>query len=334
MWIEMNAQENKMLIKDDGETDPKFGKPPEDRTLPELMDNGIIILDKPSGPTSHQVTAWVRQIFGLKKVGHGGTLDPKVTGVLPLALENSTKAMKLFLESNKEYIGVMRFHQDVDKDKVNETIQEFTGEIYQIPPVRSAVKRQLRTRTIYEFELIEIENRDVLIRVSCDAGTYIRTLVNDIGTVTGAGAHMRELRRTRSGQFREKDAVTLHDIKDAFVYWQEDEDESQLRDIILPLEKALDPIPKLIIRDSAVGAICHGASLAIPGILQLDQNIKPSKRVAIMTLKGEAIAIGKALVNSERIMEKKDGLAAEIERVIMPIGVYPKVWKSSKNKSD
>lgn len=330
----MIAQERKLHVKAEGETDPKFGKPPEDRTLPELMNNGIIILDKTSGPTSHQVTAWVRQILGLKKIGHGGTLDPKVTGVLPLALENSTKAMKLFLESNKEYIGIMRFHQNINEEKLKATIQDFTGEIYQIPPVRSAVKRQLRTRTIYEFELLEIENRDVLVRVSCDAGTYIRTLVNDIGTVTGTGAHMRELRRTRSGQFIEKDAVTLHDIKDAFVYWQEEDDEDQLRAIIKPLEKVLEPLPKLIIRDSAVSAVCHGASLAIPGILQFDSDIKPTKKVAIMTLKGEAVAIGKAVVSSERIMEKKDGLAAEIERVLMPIGVYPKVWKSSKHKSD
>jgi H/ACA ribonucleoprotein complex subunit 4 len=329
----MNSQEEKLLVKADGETDPKYGKPPEDRTLPELMNNGIIVLDKPSGPTSHQVTAWVRDILGLGKIGHGGTLDPKVTGVLPLALENSTKAMKLLLESNKEYIGIMRLHRDLNKDKLSGVLQEFTGEIYQFPPVRSAVKRQLRTRTIFDLELLEIKNRDILFRVACDAGTYIRTLVNDIGTVLGTGAHMRELRRTRSGQFIENQTVTLHDIKDAFMYWKEDEDEAQLRTMILPLETILEPLPKLYIRDSAVGAVCHGASLAVPGILSLDPDITPNKTLAIMTLKGEGVAIGRALVSSQRIMDKKDGLAAEIDRVLMPIGVYPKVWKSSKNKS-
>ena len=322
-----------MLVKADGGTDPKYGKPPEDRTLPERMDNGIIILDKPSGPTSHQVTAWARDILGLAKIGHGGTLDPKVTGVLPLALENSTKAMNLLLESNKEYIGIMRLHKDFDPDRLTGIFHDFTGEIYQIPPVRSAVKRQLRTRTIFDLELIESRDRDILFRVACDAGTYIRTLVNDIGTVLGTGAHMRELRRTRSGQFIEQQAVTLHDIKDAFMYWKEDDDETQLRELILPLETVLEPLPKLYIRDSAVSAVCHGASLAVPGILRLDPDIAPNKKVAIMTLKGEAVAIGRALVGSQRIMEKKDGLAAEIERVLMPIDVYPKVWKSSKNKS-
>jgi H/ACA ribonucleoprotein complex subunit 4 len=329
----MNSQGNELLVKADGESDPKYGKPPIDRTLAELMQNGLIILDKPSGPTSHQVTAWVRDILELKKIGHGGTLDPKVTGVLPLALENSTKAMKLLLESNKEYIGIMRLHNDAKGDRLSKLFQEFTGEIYQIPPVRSAVKRQLRTRTIFELELLEIIERDVLFRVSCDAGTYIRTLVNDIGTILGTGAHMRELRRTRSGNFFEENAVTLHDIKDAFMYWQEDGDETQLRAILHPLELVLEPLPKLIIRDSAVSAVCHGASLAVPGILQLDRNITPNKKIAIMTLKGEAVGIGKALVSSERIMEKKDGLAAEIERVLMPIGIYPKVWRSSKDKS-
>ncbi len=329
----MTKVERTRLIKSEGETDPAYGKPPEERTLVELLNNGVINLNKPSGPTSHQVTAWARQILELKKIGHGGTLDPKVTGVLPLALENCTKAMNLLLEANKEYVGIMRLHRDVGEKKVRGVVQEFTGEIYQIPPVRSAVKRRLRTRMIHEFEIFEFENRDVLFRVTCDAGTYIRTLINDLGTVLGVGAHMRELRRTRSGLFHENEAVTLHDIKDAYVYWDEDGDEMQLKAMVKPTEIILEPLPKLIIRDSAVGAICHGANLAIPGILQLDSDIVPRSTVAIMTLKGEAVSTGNATLNSEQIIEKKEGVAVNIDRVFMSTDVYPKAWRSSKHKS-
>ena len=325
--------ERTRLIKSECETDPAYGKPPEDRTLVELLNDGVINLNKPSGPTSHQVTAWARQVLELKKVGHGGTLDPKVTGVLPLALENCTKAMNLLLESNKEYVGVMRLHRDVDEVKVRGVFQEFTGEIYQIPPVRSAVKRRLRTRIIYEFEIFEIEDHDILFRVASNADTYIRTLINDIGTVLGVGAHMRELRRIRSGFFNENEAVTLQDIKDAYVDWKEDDDETQLKAMVKPTEKILEPLPKLIIRDSAVSAVCHGANLAIPGILQLDSDIVPRSKVAIVTLKGEGVATGNATLNSKQIMEKKEGIAVNIERVFMSTEVYPKGWRSSKNQS-
>lgn len=174
---------------------------------------------------------------------------------------------------------------------------------------------------------MEIENRDVLFRVGCQAGTYIRTLVNDIGLIYGNGAHMQELRRTRVVLFTEEDAVTLHELKDAFVAWKEEHNEEELNKIIHPMETIVEHIPKIVVKDSTVDALCHGAKLAVPGILELDDNIAKDSLVAIMTLKGEAVALGNAVLSSEEIMEKNDGFATDIRRVLMTPGTYPSMWK-------
>lgn len=322
--------ENKRLIKKKDTTNHDYGKPPSERSLTEKIKSGVIIIDKPSGPTSHQISAWVKNILGIEKAGHSGTLDPNVTGVLPIALNDAVKAIGTFNYGSKEYVGIARFHKDVEEKKIRNIFAKFVGEIYQTPPVRSAVKRELRKRWIYYLEILEIENRDVLFRVGCQAGTYIRTLVNDIGLIYGNGAHMQELRRTRVVLFTEEDAVTLHELKDAFVAWKEEHNEEELDKIIHPMEAIVEHIPKVVVKDSAVDALCHGAKLALPGILELDENISNGSLVAIMTLKGEAVALGNAVLSSEEIMEKNDGFATDIRRVLMIPGTYPSMWKKRK----
>ena len=160
--------------------------------------------------------------------------------------------------AGKEYVCVMRLHSQVPEDKVRNVLNEFQGTIYQRPPVRSAVKRQLRTRTIYYNDFIEMNERNVLFRVGCEAGTYIRKLCYDIGEVLGCGAHMQELRRTRAGPFVEDESlVTLHDVSYMYSQWQETKDENILRKFVSPMEKALKLLPKIYVRDSAVDALCH-----------------------------------------------------------------------------
>jgi H/ACA ribonucleoprotein complex subunit 4 len=315
------------LVKAEEETDSRYGSKTTERSIEDHVKFGIINLDKPAGPSSHEVTAWVKRLLALEHAGHGGTLDPKVTGILPVALAEATKTVQAVLVSGKEYVCVMRLHGATLEDKVRSVLDEFVGTIYQRPPVRASVKRQIRTRKIYYLDFLEMVDRNVLFQVGCEAGTYIRKLCYDIGEVLGVGAHMQELRRTRAGPFTEKESiVTLHDIAYLQSQWQETKDESTIRKFVQPMEKALELLPKIYVRDSAVDAICHGANLAAPGVLSLETDIKPSDVVAVLTQKGEGVALSKALMSTEDIMKIDHGLVAKTLRVLMSRGVYPKMW--------
>jgi len=320
----------RLLVKAEEETSPRYGCRPEERPIEDHMRFGVINLDKPPGPSSHEVTAWTKRLLNIQRAGHGGTLDPKVTGILPITLHEATKIIQALLQSGKEYICVMRLHSKVPRNRIEAVLEEFTGTIYQRPPLRASVKRRLRTRKIYSLKLLEIRDRDVLFHVACEAGTYIRKLTHDIGEVLGSGAHMRELRRTRSGPFTEDESlVTLHDVAYLYAEWKETGDETLLRRFLQPMEKALEYIPKIIIRDSAIDAICHGANLAAPGILSLETEMEPKNTVAILTQKGEAVALVKAMASTEQIMKMDHGIVATTQRVLMSRGTYPKMWRGS-----
>ena len=322
-----------ILTKAEDTTDPKYGHLPSERPAEQYIQYGTINLDKPAGPTSHEVAAWVKRIMHVTAIGHGGTLDPKVTGVLPITLEDSTKVVQAFLYSGKEYVCVMKLHKDAPEDQIKQVLSEFEDEIYQRPPLRSSVKRQLRTRRIYYIDYIETDGRNVLFKVGCEAGTYIRKLCFDIGEILGVGAHMQELRRTRSGSFTENSTskVTLHDVAYWFGEWREKKDEKILHKFIVPMEEALFLLPKIVIRDSAVDALCHGANLTAPGVCKVSSGVEKGSILAIFTLKGEAVALGRALVSTQEILDLKHGEVAGLERVLMIRGTYPKVWKSGKS---
>lgn len=257
-----------------------------------------------------------------------------MTGVLPVALEEATKIVQALLVSGKEYVCVMRLHGQIPEKRVKTVLEEFTGVIYQRPPIRASVKRRLRTRKIYYLNLHEIAERNVLFKVGCEAGTYIRKLCYDVGEALGVGAHMQELRRTRAGPFTEDSGmVTLHDVAYLQSLWQENKDEAVLRRFIQPMEKVLEPLPKIYVRDSTVDALCHGAHLAAPGIVSLETDIKPDDVVAVFTLKGEAVALVKTLTSSETIIKMDHGLVAETKRVLMPRGVYPRMWRTGASKA-
>ena len=250
-----------------------------------------------------------------------------VTGVLPLALEDATKTIQSFLLTGKEYVCLMALHGDVEEKNVRAVLDEFVGDILQRPPVRAAVRRDVRKRRIYYMRDVEMDGRDVLFRVGCQAGTYIRKLVYDVGEVLGIGAHMRELRRTRAGSFTEEESFSLYDLMQLSEASPDQRDEIARR-IVKPMESAFEHVPRVYIRDSAVSSICHGAELAVPGVVRLSQGIVPKMSIALFTLKDELVALSKALMSSEQMIKEEHGLAAKTVRVIMPVETYPRLWKT------
>ena len=330
--MQLKQLENLIEIDQDI-TDDTYGTYYDKRSLGQLLNYGLRLLDKPPGPTSHETVAWVKRILKLPKIGHSGTLDPQVSGVLPLGLGEATKALGVLLLGPKEYVALGRVHSLPSKEKLTEIIHLFKGEIFQKPPQRSAVVRQTRTRTIYEFELIEQKERLLLTRVLCEAGTYIRKLYYDIGEILGPGATMIELRRTRVDQFYESDGlVTLHELANAFALWEENKDDSRLMNMIKPVELALSELKSVMIRDSAVDAMCHGAQLAIPGILKISPNLKRGDLVGIYTQKGEAVALAESTMSEEEIRDATKGYAFETKRIIMAPNTYPKKWRTKPTR--
>lgn len=307
--------------------EPDEGRSPSARTVDDLLKDGVVVLDKPMGPTSHQVTSWVRDMLDAAKAAHGGTLDPRATGVLPIGVGISVRAMDSLHHGTKEYVGVMKMHGDVDGKRLKEVFGEFVGEVIQTPPVRSAVRRAPRTRIVHSLELTEVSDRNVLFRVDCDAGTYIRSLCVDIGDALGIGAHLQDLRRTRAATMTEASAVTLHDLKDALHYHRGGESDA-LRKMLHPMETVLEHMKTVEIKDSAVDAVCHGADLAIPGIVSLNDDIEKDDVVAIRSLSGEGVGLGKALMDTQEIVARSEGIAAKTTRVFMPTGTYDKGWTS------
>jgi tRNA pseudouridine55 synthase len=292
---------------------------------------GILVIDKPRGPSSHQVTAWAGKILGVP-VGHAGTLDPGVSGVLVVMLGPAVRLAPFLQRGEKEYVCLWRLHGDLREDRIREVAGEFVGRIYQRPPKKAAVKRALRIRTVHRLDVLEVDGRSVLIRVACDAGTYIRSLCHHMGLAAGPGGSMRELRRTRSGSFTEADAHTLQELEDA-AYAAREGNPAPLQGMILPVARAVADLPRITIRDSAVDAVCHGASLAGAGVMATEGTFSAREPVGIFTQKGGLVAVGHALVDSVKIRPGAPGLVAAPRVVLMPPGTYPKGWKKRKEKS-
>jgi len=311
-----------ILVKKEAKTDENYGCIPEERKTEEIITYGVVNINKPQGPTSHQVSAYVQKILNIKKSGHSGTLDPNVYGLLPVALGRATRIVQTLLNSGKEYVGLMHLHKNIDEKKLNETIKNhFTGKIRQKPPVKSSVRRILRTRKIYYFDILEKDEQDALFIVGCQAGTYIRKLIYDLGIKLGIGANMLELRRTKAGPFNGKTSFTLQDLTDAYHFYKENNDKF-LRRIIQPVENAVAHLPKVWVFDTTVGSLCHGSDLKIPGISKLNDKILVEDIVAIMTLKNELIALGIAKMNSVEVLKKDKGLAFKTDKVFMEPCTY------------
>ena len=320
--------ENLVKINEDI-TNPEYGVYYDKRSVENLLEYGLILVDKPPGPTSHEVVAWTKRILHIPKIGHSGTLDPQVSGVLPLGLGEGTKALGVLLLGPKEYHALGRLHSLPSKEKLEQILELFRGEIFQKPPQRSAVLRQTRTRTVYELELLEQKERLILLRVLCEAGTYIRKLYYDMGEILGPGGSMIELRRSRVHQFSEDNLVTMHQLADAYATWKENGDDSKLSKMILPIEHALSEIKSVVIRDSAIDSLCHGAQLAIPGVLEISPGLNQGDLVAIYSQKGEVVALAESLLSETEIKDSTKGFAFQTKRIIMKPKTYPKSWRTN-----
>ena len=314
----------KVLEKKKAETNPEWGCDPSKLPAEELIQYGVVNIDKPKGPTSHQVSAFVQKILGINKSGHSGTLDPRVTGVLAIAVGRATKVVEALLSAGKEYVCIMHLHKPIEPSVIQRACAEIVGDIKQLPPIKSSVKRQERKRTVYYVDVLEIDEKkqDVLFVVGCQAGTYIRKLCHDLGEKLGCGAHMAELRRTKAGPFQEDSLVTLQTLTDAVWLYKEKKDETLLRECIQPIESAVAHLPKIWVLDTCIAALCHGDDLKIPGISKFHEDIKEGNWVAVMSLKNELIGLGRAKMTSGKIMESKKGIAVEVFKVFMQPGVY------------
>lgn len=329
-WPLLLKNYDKLLVRSAHFTPIPAGASPLKRDLKSYIKLGVINLDKPSNPSSHEVVAWIRRILRCEKTGHSGTLDPKVTGCLTVCIDRATRLVKSQQGAGKEYVCVLRLHGALESEKqLGRAIETLTGALFQRPPLISAVKRQLRIRTIYDCKLIEFDNDRHLgvFWVSCEAGTYIRTLCVHLGLLLGVGGHMQELRRVRSGAMSEADdIVTMHDVLDAQWVYDNTRDEQYLRRVIRPLESLLTGYKRIVVKDSAVNAICYGAKLMIPGLLRYEADIELNEEVVLMTTKGEAIAIGIAQMSTVELSTCDHGVVAKIKRCIMDRDTYPRKW--------
>ncbi len=252
-----------------------------EKTIPELMEFSIINLDKPSGPTSFSVSHFVKKILELRKTSHLGTLDPIVTGVLPVALNRACRLNDYLMHRDKTYVGIMRLHEDIDEKKLKDEIKKFIGKITQLPPVRSRVKRAERVREIKEFEIIEREGKDVVFLSVVQAGTYIRKLIHDLGEKIG-GAHMLELRRTQAGIFEEKDAINLYDFEKAVEEYKKGNEEL-IRKILIPGEIISQVLPVVFIRRDVVKKCLTGSPIF--------NNFVENEEIKGKLLEGDKIAV-------------------------------------------
>ncbi|TPX41758.1 hypothetical protein SeMB42_g05431 [Synchytrium endobioticum] len=329
-WPLLLKNYDKLHVRTGHYTPIPNGTSPLKRDIENYIRYGVINLDKPANPSSHEVVAWIRRILRVEKTGHSGTLDPKVTGCLIVCVDRATRLVKSQQGAGKEYVCVLRLHDAIESEKkLSQALETLTGALFQRPPLISAVKRQLRIRTIHESKLFEFNNdrRLAVFWVSCEAGTYIRTLCVHLGLLLGVGGHMQELRRVRSGALSEQDAmVTMHDVLDAQWVYDNSKDESYLRRVIRPLESLLTTYKRIVVKDSAVNAICYGAKLMIPGLLRYEAGVDIHEEVVLMTTKGEAIALGIAQMSTAEMATCDHGIVAKIKRVIMERDTYPRRW--------
>jgi tRNA pseudouridine55 synthase len=297
---------------------PMLPDPPAERSPADLLAFGVVNLDKPPGPSAHQVAAWVRDATGQERAAHAGTLDPKVTGCLPVLLGRATRAARVFDESTKEYVAVLALQgpSPADADAV---LAEFEGPVYQTPPRKSAVVRERRIRRIHALDAVERESRQILLRIQCEAGTYVRKLCHDLGLALGTGAHMGDLRRTATSIFDDTGLVTIHDLVDAVAFWQADGDDDPLREVVRPAERALSHLPRVVVAESGAREVAEGAPVYAPGVLSArsaprgDAEPEPDGLVVCTIPNGSAVALG-SLVGDP---DADRGTVVETDRVLV-----------------
>ncbi|XP_033637601.1 H/ACA ribonucleoprotein complex subunit DKC1-like [Asterias rubens] len=329
-WPLLLKNFDKLNIRTGHYTPLPNGCSPLKRDFKDYVSSGFINLDKPSNPSSHEVVSWIKRILRVDKTGHSGTLDPKVTGCLIVCISRATRLVKSQQSAGKEYVCIVRLHSAIESQApLARALEKLTGALFQRPPLISAVKRQLRVRTVYENKLIEYDdNRHLgIFWLKCEAGTYVRTLCVHLGLLLGVGAQMAELRRVRSGIQSERDLlVTMHDVLDAQWIYDNHKDEEYMRRVVKPLEALLTGHKRIVLKDSAINAICYGAKVMLPGVLRFEDGIEVNAEIVIVTTKGEAVALAVALMTTAVMATCDHGIVAKLKRVIMERDTYPRKW--------
>ena len=313
---------------------------PDDRTPAELLAFGVVNLDKPAGPSAHQVAGWVRDLAGdavddlvastaagdsdadeattadtdtptVDRAAHAGTLDPKVTGCLPMLLGDATRMAQVFLEGRKEYVAVLELHGPRPAD-FESVLSRFEAPLYQKPPKKSAVRRKLRVREIYALELLDHTDRQALLRIACESGTYVRKLCHDLGLALGTGAHMGHLRRTATDPFDDTSLVDLHAFTDALAVAREGDTE-WLREVVQPAERALEHLPSVVIAPSAAEQVATGAPVYAPGVIEGPDTVVDDALVACYTPNGSAVCLGRLVGDPDA----DSGVVVDLEAVLV-----------------
>lgn len=316
-----------IILEKDAKTSPEHGTIPSERTIEQLLESCFILLDKSPGPSSHQVSAWARDMMGLEKLGHGGTLDPFASGLLPLL---SGKAMRLtgkILTHDKSYLALFKFGKELERNEIEDKMAMLTGKVYNVPPEISAVRVQVRTRKISKFDILDFDGTSLLTNIECEAGTYVRTMARDLGLLLDTPVELKELRRPTSGEFSLSQSITMQQLADAYWLWQEKGEEDAMLRILHPIEDMLSDLPRVVVKDGAAAALSHGAPLLRPGVVSIDHNLNVGTEVLLVTIKGEAVAIAKMSQNSKVIPDMNQGEVAKPNCVLMKEDTYPRSWK-------
>lgn len=287
------------------------------RSAKELFDCGIVNLDKPAPMLSKKASRKIKGILEIWKAGHAGTLDPAVTGVLPIFIAKARKLSGILTNAGKEYHCWLRVHNDVSDKDLKAAIKKFTGKIQQLPPKISAVKRVVREREIYYVDWIKRERNTVEVIIGCQAGTYIRKWCHDIGEHLGTGAHMAKLIRTKAGPFVLKNSVSMDKVKSNYDKYLKNKQDKLIQEIIQPIEYAIDFLPKIWIDDQVLPRIKNGSPIFAPGILQVEDDIKKGDLVICMTTKNRLASVGFAEMNSIDMIKKLKGMAVKTDVVML-----------------
>jgi H/ACA ribonucleoprotein complex subunit 4 len=289
----------------------------DSRNLSSRMKAGFILLDKHPGPTSHQLSAWARDLLGIDKLAHGGTLDPFASGVLPLLLGKSMKLTPLILKHEKTYIASLKLSSTATLESLKKSIKQLEGRIYNVPPEISAVKIQVRTRTIKNLNILDFDGENLLLEMDCEAGTYVRTFARDLGLLIDKKVILKELRRSKSGIFTEDMCISMNQLSDALWKFKELGDESAMLKILHPIEELVKKYPRIIVKPSAHESLGNGATLMYPAVSHISTKFKKGDDVVIQSNEGILLAIADAKLDAAIIAAKEKGAIAQPKHVFL-----------------
>ena len=295
--------------------------------------SGVLLVNKPTGMTSHDVIDQLRRILDTKRIGHTGTLDPDADGVLLICINQATKVAQFLTDLDKEYQAVIKLGVTTDTydrtgrvikteenlnisiDEIKKTILSFTGRIQQTPPIYSAIKQN--GKRLYQYARankkveakkreVEIKNLEILdidipwvhLKIACSKGTYIRSLAFDIGEKLGCGAHLFSLRRTQVGPFRLDQAYSLESLSDIRI-------NGRLEKVLLPIEKAMSHLPSVVVDESFAEKVRDGIPLKSSSVLSVEGDFESNQTISMKDQHQRIIAVGKALTFAKNFVDPK-----------------------------